>query len=127
MCVRSVWNVENALSTVFTAAFAFWSGVHVVVVVVVVEFNGDEEGGVVGDGDGECVGEAVGEAVADGEADGLALAWVSVIVVTLPAVATVAVTSAPVVPRTRTLAKTPDFACSKSSRSRSSMDWTSTS
>ena len=119
--MRSVWNVENASSTVFTAVFAFESGVQVVVVVVA--FDRDEESDAVGDGDGERVGDAVGDVgLVSVLADGLALAWVSVIVVTLPAVATVAVTRAPVVPRTRRLANTPDFACRKSSRSRSSID-----
>ena len=119
--MRSVWYIENAVSTVFTAAAMPVSAVHVVVVVVAVFGVAGALVGVVGVADGECVGEAVGEALAEAEADGRARAWVRVIVVTFPAVATVAVTRAPVVPTSRIPANTPDFACSKSSRSRSSI------
>ena len=85
-----------------------------------------------GDADGEWLGDALGEAdadalaeadaladaLADAEADGLALAWVMVMVAT--PFDTVAVTSAPVVPRRKIPAKTPDFAWKNSSSRRSS-------
>jgi len=83
---------------------------------------GEADGEVLGDAD--TVADALGETLGliDGEADpdGLGLACVIVIVVT--PFWTVAVTSAPVVPRRNTPAMTPDFAWRNSSSRRSNMD-----
>ena len=118
-----MWYIENAVFTVFTAATVSLPAVHAVVDEDEEgDALGDADGDTEGDADGEWLGDALGEALADPEADGLALAVVSVIVVTLPDVVTVAVTRAPVVPINRIPANTPDFACRKSSRSRSSTD-----
>ena len=86
--------------------------------------EGEEEGEWLGDALGECDADALADsdaladALADAEADGLALAWVIVMVAT--PFDTVAVTSAPVVPRRKIPAKTPDFAWKNSSSRRSS-------
>jgi hypothetical protein len=92
--------------------------------------DGDVDAVPLGEGDveGETLGEVEAVPLGDGDVlglmlgltDGLGLVSVSVIVVTPFEVETVAVTSAPVVPRRNTAAKTPDFAWKISSRSRSS-------
>jgi hypothetical protein len=82
---------------------------------------GDVDGEVLGDVDGDVDGEVLGEMLGLTDTDGLGLVSVSVIVVTPFEVDTVAVTSAPVVPRRNTPAQRPDFAWKNSSNSLSSI------
>jgi hypothetical protein len=125
--MRSVWNCENARSTVRVASAAAWpfdlqsDG----------EDEGEEDGDALGDAEAEPVGDAVGDAegdalaeadavgLADALADGLGLTSVIVMVVT--PFSTVAVTSAPVVPMRKTEAMTPDLAWKNSVSRRSSI------
>jgi hypothetical protein len=121
MCSRSVWNLENALFTVWTAAAAAcaWSEQAFGDADADGEADGEEEGDALGEAVAVAVGLAVAVAVGLTEADGLALACVMVIVVT--PFCTVAVTSAPVVPMRNTPAMTPVFAWSNSSSRRSNI------
>src|SRR5438552_4312376 len=102
-CMRLVWFCENARSTVWIAVTP---ASKLVLQSDVVADERDEEGDDFGDFDGDAVGEAVvnvaGDVVGDAvaEADGLA----SVMVIVVTPFCTVAVTSAPVVPRRNTAA-----------------------
>src|SRR5438309_766243 len=116
--MRSVWFCENALLTVCIAAMPTSK---LVLQSVAVDDVTEDCVLALGDGLGDFVGEAVGDAlgVVSAASAGLGLASVMVIVVT--PFCTVAVTSAPVVPRRSTAATAPDFACRNSARRRSNI------
>ena len=125
--MRSPWNCEKAVSTVFTAELISCACSLQLFAAAEVE-EGDDEGEPLGDELGDAEGEAEADADADGlaeadtladaEADGLAFTCVVIVMVATP-FDTVAVTSAPVVPMRKIPAKTPDFAWKNSSRRRS--------
>src|SRR5438874_83915 len=116
--MRSVWFCENALLTVCIAAMPTSK---LVLQSAAVDDVTEDCVLALGDGLGDFVGEAVGDAVGVVSAASVGLGLASVMVIVVTPFCTVAVTSAPVVPRRSTAATAPDFACRSSVRRRSNI------